>query len=200
MKKIILLCGVILLMLPVVVSAKIGVGVGTGKIQVDQKLKAGLIYTLPSITIINTGDEPSEYGVGIQYRENQPELKPQKEWFFFEPQNFHLEPGQTQTVQIKLTLPIKGATPGNYFAFLQGFPVNKAQAGSTSVGVAAAAKLYFTVAPANFFAGLYYRCLSLCIKYSPWSYVIIAVILAAIFISLLRRYFSFNIGIGLKKK
>lgn len=188
-----------MLILPIVVSAKIGVGVGTGKIQVDQPLKAGLIYTLPPLTVLNTGDEPSNYGVGVQHREQQTELIPADEWFSFEPLNFYLEPGQMQVVQVKLTLPVRGAKPGDYFAFLQGFPEKKAGTeGSTSVGVAAASKLYFTVAPANFFMGLYYRGVSLCRQYSPWSYVILAVIFAAIFISLLRRFFSFNIGV--KKK
>lgn len=200
MKKFILLCGAIILILPIVVSAKIGVGVGTGKIQVDQPLKAGLIYTLPPLTVLNTGDEPSDYGVGIQYHENQPEIRPLKEWFSFEPSNFYLEPTQVQVVQIKLTLPVTGAKPGDYFAFLQGFPVKKAQAGSTSVGVAAASKLYFTVAPANFFVGVYYRAASLCNLYAPWSYVVLAVVAAALLISLLRRFLSFNIGINFKKK
>lgn len=201
MKKIIVLFwGIIILIFPVVVLAKIGVGIATGKIQVDQKLKAGLIYTLPPLTVINTGDEPSEYGVGIQYHENQPEMRPLKEWFSFKPLNFHLEPGQTQVVQVKLNLPVTGAKPGDYFAFLQGFPVTKAQAGSTSVGVAAATKLYFTVAPANIFIGIYYRFGSLLKLYSPWSYVGLAVIIAALIIILFRRFFSFNIGINLKKK
>lgn len=194
------LFGVAILILPGVAAAKIGVGVGSGKIQVDQDLKAGLIYTLPAITIINTGDEASDYGVGLQYRETQSEIKPPKDWFNFEPDTFHLEAGQTQVVQIKLTLPVSGAEPGNYFAFLQGRPVSTAQAGNTSVGVAAAAKLYFTVAPANFFAGVYYRTASLAKQYSPWSYVVLGVIFAAIILVLFRRFFSFNIGVSLKKK
>lgn len=189
-----------MLILPVIVLAKIGVGMATGKIQVDQELKAGLIYTLPPITVLNTGDEPSEYGVGIQYHENQPEMRPLKEWFSFEPLNFHLEPGQSQIVQVKLTLPMTGAKPGDYFAFLQGFPVKKAMAGSTSVGVAAAAKLYFTVAPANFFIGIYYRVVSLMALFSPWSYVGSAIIIVVLAIIIFRRFFSFNIGINLKKK
>ena len=201
MKKLILLGGAIMLILPLVVSAKIGVGVGTGKIQVDQSLKAGLIYTLPPLTVINTGDEPSQYGVGLQYRDKQSELIPPKEWFSFEPLSFYLEPGQIKIVQVKLTLPVAGAKPGDYFAFLQGFPEKKIGAeGSTSVGVAAASKLYFTVTPANIFVGLYYRTVSLLKQYSPWGYVVLAVILAAIFISLFRRFFAFNIGIKPKKE
>lgn len=202
MKKFIIFFGsVIILILPIVVSAKIGVGVGTGKIQVDQPLKAGLIYTLPPLTVINTGDEPSEYGVGVQHRDKQPELVPPAEWFSFEPSQFHLEPDQTQVVQVKLTLPISGAEPGDYFVFLQGFPEKKVgTGGSTSIGVAAASKLYFTVTPANFFAGLYYRGLSLCKMYSPWSYVVSSVFIVALLIVLFRRFFSFNLGISFRRK
>lgn len=198
-KAIILILGVILL-LPVLVLAKIGVGVGTGKIAVDQELKAGLIYALPSMVVINTGDEPLEYGVSIVYREGQLELKPPKEWLKFEPAEFYLEPGQSQLVQIKLTLPVIGAKPGDYFAFLQAHPIKKTASGGVSVGVAAATKLYFTVAPANIFIGVYYRLASLYKLYSPWSYVVSAVVIVALLIVILRRFFSFNIGVTLKKK
>ncbi len=188
------------LILPVLVVAKIGVGVGTGVIRVDQPLKPGLIYTLPSLAVLNTGDEPYEYGVGIQYHENQPELRPPREWFSFEPSQFHLEPEQVQHVQIKLSLPVKGAEPGNYFAFLQGYPLKKTGATGTSVGIAAAAKLYFTVVPANLFAGFYYRIISLLTLYAPWSYVILTIVALAVLITVFRRYVSFNIGINIRKK
>ncbi len=200
MKKAIAIILGVGLLLPVLVFAKIGVGVGTGKIQMDQPLKPGLIYTLPSLVVINTGDEPAEYGVGIQHREKQPEKIPSKEWFSFEPLNFHLEPGQSRIVQIKLTLPVKGVEPGDYFAFLQGFPIQKIETGQASVGVAAAAKLYFTVAPSNIFVGIYYRTLSLLTLYSPWSYVILAIIIAALVVVLFRKFFSFNIGLSRKTK
>ena len=183
---------------PLLVLAKIGVGVGIGKIQVDQPLKSGLIYTLPNFVLVNTGDEPSEYGVQIVYHENQKEMRPAKEWFKFEPSQFFLEPGQSQLVQIKLTLPIMGAEPGDYFAFLQGRPLQKTETGMTSIGVAAATKLYFTVAPANIFVGIYYRIASLAPLYSPWSYVVSAIVIAALLIAILRRFISFNIGIRKK--
>lgn len=198
MKKAIAIIFVFGLILPVLAFARIGVGVGTGKIQVGEPLKPGLIYTLPSFTVFNSGDEPSEYGVGIQFHENQPEMRPLKEWFNFEPSQFYLEPGQSQVVQIKLTLPVKGVKPGDYFVFLQGFPVKKTTAGGTSVGVAAAAKLYFTVAPANFFAGIYYRIGSFFALYSPWSWVVLGMVLAAILIVLFKKHFAFQIGV--KKK
>ena len=202
-KAVILILGLLLFAVfltgPVLVLAKIGVGVGIGKIQVDQPLKSGLIYTLPTFVLVNTGDEPSEYGVQIVFHENQKEMRPDKEWFKFEPSQFYLEPNQSQLVQIKLTLPIKGARPGDYFAFLQGFPIAKtAVAGQTSVGIAAATKLYFTVAPANIFVGIYYRLASLFNLYSPWSYVVLAIVIAALLVVILRRFISFNIGIRKK--
>jgi hypothetical protein len=193
------------LFLPVLVLARVGVGVGIGKIVVDQKLKPGLIYVLPSLPVLNTGDEPGDYGVSIEYHEGQetnPQmgLKPKKEWFSFEPSQFHLEPGQAQQVQIKLTLPLKGVKPGNYFAYLEAHPIVKEEAGQTRVGVAAAAKLYFTVAPANFLVGIYYRIASFFALYSPWSYVVLAIVILAILIALFRRFFSVKIGISLRKK
>jgi hypothetical protein len=200
MKKTIILILSFTLLLPVFVSAGIGVGVGTGKIQVDEPIKPGVIKLLPPLTVINTGDEPSEYGVSIEYLFSQPELKPQREWFSFEPSGFNLEPGKVQVVQIKLTLPIKGVKPGNYFAYLEAHPVKKAVSGQTSIGAAAAAKLYFTIAPANFLQGIYYRLMASIALFAPQSYVVLAVIAAACLVVLFRRYFSFNIGINLKKK
>jgi hypothetical protein len=205
MKKFSFLIFGLVFFLPVLVLARIGVGVGTGKIVVDQPLKPGLIYTLPSLMVLNTGDEPGEYGVSIEYHEGQetnPEmgLKPAKEWLSFEPSQFHLEPGQAQQVKIKLSLPVKGVKPGQYFAYLEGHPVKKDVAGQTTIGVAAAAKLYFRVAPANFFVGVYYRIASLFALYSPWSYVVLTIVVVAILIGLFRQFFSLNIGISLKKK
>ena len=128
---------------PFLALAKIGVGVGIGKIQVDQPLKSGLIYTLPNFVLVNTGNEPSEYGIQIAYHQDQPELRPAKEWFKFEPSQFYLEPDQSQSVQIKLTLPIRGAKPGDYFAFLQGRPLQKTENGMTSVGMRRSARRIF---------------------------------------------------------
>lgn len=187
---------------PAMVFGRIGVGVGTGKIVVDQPLKPGLIYTLPSLSILNTGDEPGEYEASIQYHEGQETkqgmgLKPAQEWFEFEPSKFHLEPGQVQQVQIKLSLPVKEVKPGTYFAYLEGHPIKKSVAGQTSVGVAAAAKLYFTVAPANIFQGIYYRFISLYTRYHPLdtiAFAIFFIILAGMF---LRK--RFNIQIVAKK-
>jgi len=97
-------------------------------------------------------------------------------------------------VQIKLTLPVK-TNPGNYFAYLEAHPVKKTvSSGGTTIGVAAAAKLYFTVAPANIFQGIYYRFISIYSRYHPWDTIILAVIFTATLIWLLSKKFKFQIA------
>lgn len=169
---------------------------GTGKIQVEDKLKPGTIYELPPLTVLNTGDEESDYEVSVSYHEKQPQIMPPNAWFIFSPQKFHLEPGKAQTVEIKLDLPVR-TEPGDYFAYLEGHPAKKGQSGNTTIGVAAAAKLYFTVVPANVFEGVYYKVASFWKVYSPWPQRFL--LLAAVI--LLLRIFGkfFNIQIGLKK-
>ncbi|NMC09344.1 hypothetical protein GYA44_03450, partial [Candidatus Microgenomates bacterium] len=55
----------LLLLLPSFAYAGLGVGIGTGKIVVDEKLRSGVIYNLPSLTVVNTGDEESDYSVSV---------------------------------------------------------------------------------------------------------------------------------------
>lgn len=183
------------LIFPGFVYSKIGVGVGTGKIQVDDKLKPGLIYELPPLMVLNTGDESSEYGMSVTYHEKQTELAPLEKWFNFSPERFSLDPGKVQTVAVKLNLPLK-VQPGNYFAYLEAHPLKKSQSENTSVGIAAATKLYFTVVPANFFQGIYYKIVSFWKIYSPWTNraaLVLGVILLFFFF---KRFF--NIQIKLK--
>jgi len=179
--------------------AKIGVGVGTGKIQVEDKLRPGVIYELPELTVMNTGDEASDYEVAVSYHQDQPELRPQAEWFNFSPERFPLEPGGGRIVAVRLNLPLK-MEPGDYFAYLEAHPAKKADSGGTTVGVAAAAKLYFTVEPANFFQGIYYRLASFWRLNQPWSNRV-AVAVAVIIIYLgMRKYLGFQIGFRGKKE
>ena len=182
---------------PQVVLARLGVGVGTGKIIVTEKLKPGIIYDLPPLTVINTGDQASDYAVGISYLEKQPQLRPEKSWFIFSPQKFYLEPGKVQVVNVKLNLPII-IKPGDYFAYVEGFPATKSKSGNNTIGIAAAAKLYFTVVPANIFMGIYYKTVSLWNIYSTYikGLFILLVIISAYIV--FKKHF--NIQINLKNK
>lgn len=184
----------IFLVLPLAVFARIGVGVGIGKMQVEKKLKPGMVLQLPSLPILNTGDEPSEYEATVEYHEGVPELWPPREWISFNPQKFYLEPGKVQQVEVTLSVSVK-AQPGDYFCYLEGHPIKKKSGqGGASIGVAAAAKLYFTVVPANIFQGIYYRFISLYSRYHPWDTIILAIIFAAILILLFRKRFKIQIA------
>ena len=187
------------LLFPVYAFARIGVGIGTGKIEVNEKLKPGGIYTLPPLTVLNTGDESSDYGLSIEYHQDQPQLSPAREWFVFNPSSFSLEPGQSKVVEIKLNLPVK-IEPGDYFAYLEAHPEKKSEtAGGSSVGIASAAKLYFTVAPANIWQALYYRLASFWKMYAPWPSVVSAITAALLLIFILRNFFTFQVGVSKKK-
>jgi len=178
------------------VLAGVGVGVNLGKIEIDDPLSPGGIYRFPSIGVSNTGDEPGEYELEITYHEGQPELLPPQEWFRFSPSSFHLEPGESQSVEVTLALPVT-LRPGDYFAYLEAHPVVKTGPGTT-IGVAAATKTYFTVAPANIFQALYWRAASFMTVYAPWTYVVLAITGGAVALAIVRRFFVFQIGI--KKK
>jgi hypothetical protein len=194
MKRIIFFLGLLFLLLPKVAYSKIGVGIGTGKIVVENKLKAGMIYELPPITILNTGDIPATYGVSVTFHQNQPQFFPPEEWFSFSPAEFRLEPGKVQIVKVTLKLPLK-INPGEYFAYVEGHPIIKSETGQTSIGVAAAAKLYFTVAPANLVLGIYYRGLSFWKIYHRRLTIIAVILVIAAAVIFFRRFFHIQINL-----
>lgn len=200
MKKIIVFILAVVLFFPLVGFARIGVGVGIGKIEIDKPLKPGGVYDLTPLIILNTGDEPSDYEITIAFQSGQPELRPVSEWFSFDPSPFYLKPGQVQNVGVKLTLPVK-TKPGDYFAYLQGQPKVKINtAGGASIGVAAATKLYFKVIPANIWQGMYYRFIFLYSRYSPWDTIILAMLGAAGVILIFKRYYNIQIGVKTKQQ
>ncbi|MCC7289658.1 hypothetical protein IT417_00160 [bacterium] len=178
------------------IFASIGVGVGTGKIVVEEKLKPGIIYKLPQIAVLNTGDEEGDYTVSVTYHEQQPEQKPAAEWFSFSPSQFHLKPNESQVVEITLDVPLK-VVPGDYFAYLEASPVKKVNGEGSTVGIAAASKLYFVVDPANVVMGVYYRAVSLWNLYAPWPQRVSILLGAGVGMLLFKKYF--NIEIKAKK-
>ena len=176
-----------------VALAKLGVGVGIGQIRVESKLFPGTIYKLPSFTVLNTGDEESDYAVSISFNEKQNELKPKEEWFAFSPQKFHLKPGEVKIVDVKLDLPLK-MEPGDFFAYLEARPVMDSKKG-VSIGIAAAAKLYFTVVPANIFQGIYYKILSFWKIYAPWPKRAAITLLVIVLLIVFKRFFNVNLKV-----
>jgi len=189
MQKILLtLLILVALLFPQTALAKIGVGVGLGKIQIDEELSPGGIYKLPTLPVLNTGDEAGEYKVEVTYLSDQPELLPGASWFSFTPQSFPLDAGGSQLVDVSLSLPVD-VRPGNYFAFLEAHPVARGE--GVTIGVAAATKLNFTVKPSGVLGAAIERIRSLLENNAPTSYIVIGVIGAVLAL-------SFAVAVGRK--
>ena len=189
----------ITLITPVVASG-LGVGIGTGKISIDEELRNGMTYNFPSLVVINTGDRASNYTLDISYNRDQAELLPPRDWFTFTPEVFFLEPGESQQVEIRMRVPVDNVVPGDYFAYLEAKPVIEPEEGVTAVGVSVAAKLNFTIAPSNFFQGLYYRLRDIFIQYQPWSIILTTLIGLFILRAIFTKFFSFDLNVKPKKK
>lgn len=136
---------VIFIFTPSVASAASGVGVGTGKIMLDETLVGGTAYSLPAITVYNTGDEASDYEMEVTFNERQPQLKPQASWVSFNPKRFTLAPTESETVDMTITVPTSAKT-GDYYAYLEAHSVTSKTSGQDTahISAAAAAKFYFS--------------------------------------------------------
>ena len=195
MRRIRALILVVLVCLAVPATAladKVGVGVGTGKIEVSEQLKSGGIYTLPPITVFNTGDKTGNYEMALTLNETQDQLKPNPAWVSFEPQQFSLEPGKSQVVTPTLHLPLI-TQPGDYFGYLEAHPAETAKQGTAEIGVAAATKFSFTVIPSNIFIAILFRLLALYRLYEPWTQIATGLVILAIAYRILRRYVKIKI-------
>lgn len=185
---------------PFYTSAEIGVGVGMGKIVLGEPLQPGGVYTLPSLPVINTGTEYSQYTVVPEYRENTEELRPEKNWFSFDPSSFGMEPGTSQNIDVVLSIPSE-AKPGNYFIFLQAQPIKDEAIidnSNTAINIAAATKLYFTIAPSNIFQAIYYKVITLYDKFYPYDAMVLGFIIFIFIIFIIKN--KFNIKISSKKE
>jgi len=176
-------------------SAQAGVGVGImpGIMRVNEPLSPGQAYKLSPLQVVNTGTVTGEYEVVVarMMEGQQDELQPEADYFSFSPSSFYLEPGESQLVTLRLNLPIK-APAGDYLARVAAQPMPTG--GGTSVGAAAAAKIYFTVKPANIGVGMLNVVASFFWLNAPISYIIPGAIALWLIIHLLRRRFKLEIS------
>jgi hypothetical protein len=177
-------------------NADRGVGVNVGTIQVNDQLVRGGSYELPSVGVLNTGDEAGEYQVEIGYFENQPEKRMPSSWIIIQPQRFFLGAGEGKQVELRLSLP-GGADPGNYFALIEAHPLDSS--GNANIGAAAATKLSFTVKPSSWLDAQVASVNRLIDENEPWSYVVPAGVLAALALYGLSRKIEVGFHVGLRR-
>jgi len=177
-------------------AQEVGVGINMGKISVDEPMMPGGSYKLPAVSIINTGQVASDYAMGVSYHQDQKELQPPAGWFEFDPKTVTLEPGRSQPVNITLHISVK-AKPGDYFAYLEAHPV--AKEGNVAIGIAAAAKLYFTVKPANIFSAFANVVGDFFGTRSPYSWVGLGIIVLIIAVFLFRRFVHISLRVERKE-
>ena len=200
MKKLFFLSLILLcLFFPAVIYSKIGVGIGNCKNNIDEDLFPGKSYNLPDLSVFNTGDEPSEYKVSVTYHQEQEEKRPNFSWFHFKPETFHLDPDESQIVQVKLDIPIK-TPPGEYFAYLEAQPVKVSENEGTAIGVAAASKLYFSVKTQGIVKGIFYKANSLWNQYKPWTYLASILILTGFGIFVAKKNVNIKLSVSRKDK
>ncbi len=161
-----------------------GVGINVSRIEVTRSLTQGGGYDLQQFAVINTGDEPAEYEVNIGYLANQAERRPDPTWFEFHPPRFSLQPGEMQNVSMSLSLP-SGAETGDYYAQVQAQLVTDAGA---PIGVAAAARLSFSVESSSWFAAQRLRINRFLRDLEPWSYFVEGLFVLGLVAYFARRY------------
>lgn len=170
--------------------ADIGVGVDLREINIDELLTPGNVYQLPAVGVINTGDRTSDYEVVVTYINGQEEMTPPAAWFQFDPQRFSLEPGTSESVAISLDIP-RDATAGDYFALIEAHPLIKSSSG-TIIAIAAATKLRFSIKEVSTAASVLDAIGDAFNNSSPYSYIGLGLVGAAIVFLLIRRFFRFR--------
>ena len=172
-------------------GADTGVSIDVGKIAISQKLTPGGGYRLPTFGVRNPGTEPSSYRLRVTYLEGQAAKRPPDDWFHFAPPTLSLRPNETQPVQVRLVLPT-GAAPGDYEA-LVGAEIASDDPGAR-VGAAAAARVTFTVEPANILAAWWLKVRTVLSDGTPWTWLVPMVLVLGALTWQVRRRFTLSVG------
>ena len=125
-------------------GAKIGTGVGAGPITLAAPARAGNTYNLPSLWVVNTGDETSVYRVAVDPNVARGDARRlARGWVKVAQGSFALTPGQGRWVPLSLHVP-PTAPAGRYRANLVAGTVRD-NSGGAGVGASAATELRFTI-------------------------------------------------------
>lgn len=171
-------------------SADRGVALDLGRLEIVQKLIPGGGYTLPPVGVRNPGDEVTTYRMVISSVQGQAGTPVPEGWFEFEPREVTLEPGETEKVQARLSLPT-GADPGDYEALLAAQIVTEGE--GAQVGAAAAAKVTFEVEASTLIGAYWFKLKTWFSDHAPWTWVVPAALASLLLAWLFRRRFAFRL-------
>jgi P pilus assembly chaperone PapD len=186
-----------LLLLSANIEASAGVGIMPAQININEDLTPGDHYILPLLQIHNTGDTGANYAVVLSKVSDPNKYSPDEKFFIINPQYFRLEPGESQSIHLTLTIPIK-ALPGDYLAHIKAYPVSDAQSG-TQIGLAVASKIYFSVKPASTWQAMTNAAAGFFSRYSAFFIGAAALIILAWIIYYLSKHLKIELKLTRKK-
>lgn len=122
-------------------DAQQGVAVDVGRIDLDEHLRPGGSYVLPTIGVRNPGSEVTSYRIGVSALETENAAVPGS-WVSVTPEGLTLDPDERQRVEPTLHIPADAA-PGTYETLVAASVAGDGQ--GARVGAAAATRLVFEV-------------------------------------------------------
>lgn len=165
-----------------------GVAVDLGRVEVDDQLRAGQRYTLPTIGVTNRGTESASFTIVAGPMEGVKSAP--SSWFRLEPDSFDLDPGATQPVSIALALPLD-AEPARYQQLISARIAPDGE--GIGLGAAAASLVSFEVVPSTIWEGMWNSAISFFRAGHPWSTLAVGVIVLFFLAGWVRRNFELAI-------
>lgn len=137
----------VLVCFPLPSQASIGIGVQNGPVRLGRVAHPGDSYTLPSVSVINTGTQTEAVTVRVERLSRGPGLAVPPSWVHVTGPSVRLSPHRATRIPLGLAVP-GDAKPGAYLSDIVVVAATRISAGKANLGVAAATKLEFSVGPA----------------------------------------------------
>ena len=190
MQRILLIGLAILLLSATTASADRGVALDLGKVEIAQALTPGGSYHLPPVGVRNPGDEVTRYRMVVSALAGQGSAPLPADWVDFSPRELMLQPGQTKSVETRLSLPT-GADPDDYEGLLAAQIVTEGH--GAQVGAAAATKLTFQVESATLLGAWWHRLSTWFSNNRPWTWIVPALLASLLVAGQFRSHFALRL-------
>jgi hypothetical protein len=162
--------------MPAPSQSSIGTGVGATPLQLQVAAKPGHRYRFPSLYVVNTGSQTSEYAVRVQQLGTRPGKDVPASWLRLGRTRLRLRPHKSAVIPVRLLLP-RNVPGGHYRTDLVVGTSTRRPGHGAALGAAAADELSFTVTGTGGFPWT-----------SPWLiYPLIGLLGLGLLISIVRR-------------